>query len=63
MPRERNKKLTAVAGAEPRVGAQHPDVQCLQFLVSESTWDADAINAPLGAGGRGRVDRSLPGQS
>src|SRR5213596_2057863 len=44
-PRERNKTLTALAGAEPIVGAQHPDVQRLQFFVSESTWDADAINA------------------
>ena len=45
VPRERNKTLTALAGAEPIVGAQHPDVQRLQFFVSESTWDAEAINA------------------
>jgi hypothetical protein len=29
-PRERNKTLTALAGAEPVVGAQHPAVQRLQ---------------------------------
>jgi hypothetical protein len=45
VPRERNKTLTALAGAEPIVGAQHPDVQRLQFFLSESTWDAEAINA------------------
>src|SRR5204862_812203 len=44
-PRERNKTLTALAGAEPVVGAQHPDVQRLQFFVTESTWDAEAVNA------------------
>jgi hypothetical protein len=44
-PRERNKTLTALAGAEPVVGAQHPEVQRLQFFLSESTWDPAAINA------------------
>jgi SRSO17 transposase len=44
-PRERNKTLTALAGAEPVVGAQHPDVQRLQFFLSEAPWDAEAINA------------------
>jgi DDE superfamily endonuclease len=44
-PRERNKTLTALAEAEPVVGAQHPAVQRLQFFLSESTWDADAVNA------------------
>src|SRR3989441_10194601 len=44
-PRERNKTLTALAGAEPVVGAQHPAVQRLQFFLSESTWDAEAVNA------------------
>lgn len=43
-PRERNKTLTALAGAEPIVGAQHPDVQRLQFFLSESTWDPDLVN-------------------
>lgn len=44
-PRERHKTLTALAGAEPVVGAQHPAAQRLQFFLSESTWDAEAINA------------------
>src|SRR5919198_2451580 len=44
-PRERNKTLTALAGAEPVVGAQHPDVQRLQFFLSEAPWDAEALNA------------------
>jgi len=44
-PRERNKTLTCLAGAEPMVGAQHPAVQRLQFFLSESTWDHEQINA------------------
>src|SRR2546421_11315446 len=44
-PRERNKTLTALAGAEPVAGAQHPGVQRLQFFLSESRWDPEAINA------------------
>jgi hypothetical protein len=44
LPRERNKTLTALAGAEPIVGAQHSEVQRLQFFLSESPWDAEAIN-------------------
>jgi len=44
LPRERNKTLTALAGAEPMVGAGNPAVQRLQFFVSESTWDAEKIN-------------------
>jgi hypothetical protein len=45
LPRERNKTLTALAGAEPIIGAQHPEVQRLQFFLSESPWQAEAINA------------------
>jgi hypothetical protein len=45
LPRDRNKTLTALVGVEPIFGAQHPDVQRLQFFVSESSWDAEAINA------------------
>ena len=41
-PRERNKTLTALAGAEPVTGAQHPAVQRLQFFLSESRWDPGA---------------------
>src|SRR6516164_7242074 len=44
-PRERNKTLTALAGAEPVAGAQHRSVQRLQFFLSESRWDPDAVNA------------------
>ena len=44
-PRDRNKTLTALAGAEPVAGAQHPAVQRLQFFLSESRWDAGQVNA------------------
>ena len=44
-PRERNKTLTALAGAEPVAGAQHPAVQRLQFFLSESRWDPERVNA------------------
>ena len=44
LPRDRNKTLTALAGAEPVVGAQHGAVQGLQFFLSESTWDHQAVN-------------------
>jgi len=43
-PRERNKTLTALAGAEPAAGAQHPAVQRLQFFLSESRWDPERVN-------------------
>jgi SRSO17 transposase len=43
-PRERNKTLTALAGAEPVVQASHPAVQRLQYFVSESPWDAEKVN-------------------
>jgi SRSO17 transposase len=45
LPAERNKTLTALAHAEPIVGAQHPAVQRLQWFLSESTWDAAAVTA------------------
>jgi DDE superfamily endonuclease len=45
LPRDRNKTLTALAGAEPVVAAQAGAVQHLQFFLSESTWDPEAINA------------------
>jgi DDE superfamily endonuclease len=44
LPRDRNKTLTALVGAAPRGGAQHAAVQRLQSFVSESTWDATAVN-------------------
>jgi hypothetical protein len=44
-PRDRNKTLTALAGAEPVTGAQHPAVRRLQFFLSESRWDPEQVNA------------------
>src|SRR6266581_4115663 len=44
LPRDRNKTLTALADAEPITGAQHRQVQRLQWFVSESTWDHQAVN-------------------
>src|SRR6266568_2559973 len=38
-PRERNKTLTALAGAG------HAAVQRLQFFLSESRWDPEQVNA------------------
>lgn len=43
-PRDRNKTLTALAGAEPVLGAQHPAVQRLQFFLSEARWDHEQVN-------------------
>jgi DDE superfamily endonuclease len=45
LPRERNKTLTCLAGAEPVVGAQHREVQRLQWFLSESPWDHEKINS------------------
>jgi SRSO17 transposase len=42
-PRERAKTLTALAGAEPLIQAQAAPVQQLQFFLSESAWDGDAL--------------------
>jgi SRSO17 transposase len=44
-PRDRNKTLTALAGAEPVAGAQHAAVQRLQFFLSESRWNPEQVNA------------------
>src|SRR5712692_9492456 len=43
-PRDRNKTLTALAGAEPVAGARHAAVQRLQFFLSESRWDPGRVN-------------------
>jgi SRSO17 transposase len=43
-PRERNKTITCLAGAEPVAGAGMPGVQRLQFFLSESPWEAEQIN-------------------
>ncbi|MFJ1845993.1 transposase [Streptomyces sp. NPDC088146] len=45
LPRDRNRTLTCLAGAEPVVGAQHASVQRLQFFLSESAWDYEQVNA------------------
>ena len=44
LPAERNKTLTALAHAEPIVGAQQPGVQRLQWFLSESSWQPAALN-------------------
>jgi hypothetical protein len=43
LPRDRNKTLTGVAGAEPNTQAQAAPVQALQFFLSESTWDVEQV--------------------
>jgi DDE superfamily endonuclease len=45
LPRDRNKTLTGLAGAEPITGAQHRQVQRLQWFLSESAWDHEQVNA------------------
>ena len=44
LPRDRNKTLTGLADAEPITGAQHREVQRLQWFLSESAWDHDQVN-------------------
>lgn len=44
-PRDRNKTLTALAGAEPIVQAQAAPVQRLQYFLSEAAWEAEALTA------------------
>ena len=44
-PRDRNKTLTALAGAEPVTGSKLPAVQRLQFFLSESVWEPEPVNA------------------
>jgi hypothetical protein len=44
LPRDRNKTLTGLAGAEPIIGAQHREVQRLQWFLTESTWDHHVVN-------------------
>jgi SRSO17 transposase len=44
LPTERNKTLTGLANTEPVVGAQEARAQSLQWYLSESTWDAVAVN-------------------
>jgi SRSO17 transposase len=44
LPRDRNKTLTGLAGAEPITGAQHREVQRLQWFLSEAAWDQEQVN-------------------
>src|SRR5215472_8463907 len=44
-PRDRNKTLTALAGAEPVAGAGHAAVQRLQFFLTESRWDPGQVSS------------------
>jgi hypothetical protein len=44
LPRDRNKTLTGLAGAEPVLGAQHRAVQGLQWFVTEASWDHQQVN-------------------
>src|SRR5258708_26263727 len=50
LPRDWNKTLTALVGAEPITQAQTAPVQQLQFFLSEADWDADAVTARRLAG-------------
>jgi SRSO17 transposase len=45
LPRDRNKTLTALVGAEPITQAQTAPVQQLQFFLTEADWDAEAVTA------------------
>lgn len=45
LPSERTKTLTALANVEPLVGIQRPQVQRLQWFVSESSWSPEVVNA------------------
>ena len=41
---ERNKTLTALANTEPVVGAQRKEAQSLQWFLTESGWEPEAVN-------------------
>jgi hypothetical protein len=45
VPRERNKTLTALAGAEPVTRTKLPAALRLQFFVPQSLWDPERVNA------------------
>ncbi len=45
VPRDRNKTLTALVGAEPIVQAQTAPVQQLQFFLREAAWEAEAVTS------------------
>jgi SRSO17 transposase len=43
LPRDRNKTLTALVGAEPITQAQTGPVQRLQFFLTDAEWAAEAV--------------------
>lgn len=43
-PRDRNKTITCLAGAEPVTGPGMPGVQRLQFFLSESPREVEQVN-------------------
>jgi len=45
LPRDRNKTLTALVGAEPITQAQTAPVQQVQYFLTESEWDAEAVTS------------------
>jgi SRSO17 transposase len=45
LPRDRNKTLTALVGAEPITQAQTAPVQQLPFFLTEADWDAETVTA------------------
>ena len=45
LPRDRNKTLTALVGAEPITQAQTAPVQQLQFFLTEADWNAEAVTS------------------
>jgi len=44
LPAERNETLTGLANTAPGQGAQEAPAQSLQWFLSESNWDAVALN-------------------
>src|SRR5260370_17739376 len=45
LPRDRNKTLTALVGAERITQAQTGPVQQVQFFLTEADWDAEAVTS------------------
>jgi SRSO17 transposase len=45
LPRDRNKTLTALGGAEPITPAQAAPVQQVQYFLTESDWEAEAVTS------------------
>jgi SRSO17 transposase len=45
LPKDRNKTLTALVGTEPIVAARGAPAKRLQFFLSESGWEEEAVDA------------------